>query len=198
MNNRSHVERQQESSSGHGTMWAVDFAATIDRIEALLAPGHWRWAVAGGVALAAYGHPRTTLDVDIVAERAAQEVLIPAVEALGYKTLYVSDGFSNHRHDDPAWGRLDVIYVNAVTADQLFASTRELPGPGGRRIPVPKPEHLIAMKLQAIQNAPERTWQDLADIGYLLKVKGVDRIAARSYFDKAGLMERWDEFERLR
>lgn len=176
----------------------VDFAGTIDRIEALLAPGDWRWAVAGGVALAAYGYPRTTLDVDIVTERAAQEVLIPAVEALGYRTLYVSDGFSNHRHDDPAWGRLDVIYVNAITADQLFAATRELPGPGGHLIPVPKPEHLIAMKLQAIQNAPERTLQDLADIGYLLKLDGVDRVEARSYFDKVGLLERWDEFERQR
>lgn len=179
-------------------MPVVDFVATIDRIEALLAPGHWRWAVAGGVALAAYGNPRMTLDVDVVTERAAQPVLVPALEAKGYKTLYVSAGFSNHRHDDPACGRLDVIYVNAVTADQLFAATRQLAGPRGRRIRVPKPEHLIAMKVQAIQNAPERTWQDLADIGYLLSVDGVDRTEARRYFEKAGLMERWYEFERQR
>ena len=179
-------------------MPAMDFAGTIDRVDALLAPGRWRWAIAGGVALAAYGHPRTTLDVDIVTERAVQAVLVPAMEADGYKTLYVSEGFSNHRHDDPAFGRLDVIYVNAVTADQLFAATRELPGPGGRRILVPKPEHLIAMKVQAIQNAPERTWQDLADIGYLLSVEGVDRAEARRYFDKAGLTGRWDELERQR
>lgn len=176
----------------------MDFVRTIERVEALLAPAHWRWAVAGGVALAAYGNPRLTLDIDIVTESAAQALLVPALEAAGYKTLYVSPGFSNHRHDDPAFGRLDVIYVNARTADQLFAATREVPGPGGGRIRVPKPEHLIAMKVQAIQNAPERTWQDLADIGYLLSVDGVDRAEARRYFEKAGLMERWHEFERQR
>lgn len=179
-------------------MPGMDFAGTIDRIEALLAAGHWRWAIAGGVALAAYGHPRMTLDVDIVTEAAAQAGLVAGLEATGYKTLYVSAGFSNHRHDDPALGRLDVVYVNAATADQLFASTRMRPGPAGRTIPVPKPEHLIAMKVQAIQNAPERTWQDLADIGYLLSVDGVDRAEARRYFEKAGLMERWHEFERQR
>lgn len=179
-------------------MPGVDFVGTIDRIEGLLAPGHWRWAIAGGVALAAYGHPRMTLDIDIVTERAAQETLVPAVEAHGYRTLYVSEGFSNHRHEDPAFGRLDVIYVNAVTADQLFAAARELPGPGGRSILVPKPEHLIAMKLQAIRNAPERTWQDLADVGYLLSLDGVDLVEVRRHFEKAGLLERWYEFERLR
>ncbi len=176
----------------------VDFVGTIDRIEAFLAPGDWRWAIAGGVALAAYGHPRMTLDVDIVTERAVQATLVAAVEAAGYHTLYLSEGFSNHRHDDPAFGRLDVIYVDAVTAERLFAATRELAGPGGRRIVVPKPEHLIAMKVQAIQNAPERTWQDLADIRYLLSIDGVDRAEARRYFEKADLMERWHELERQR
>ena len=192
------LKGNKASPGGRGTMPVVDFAATIDRVESLLAPGKWRWAIAGGVALAAYGHPRMTLDVDIVTERAAQSVLVPAVEAAGYKTPYVSEGFSNHRHDDPAFGRLDVIYVNAATADRLFADTRELAGPGGRPVRVPKPEHLIAMKLQAIQNAPERTWQDLADIGYLLSVDGVDRAEAQRYFDKAGLMERWHELGRQR
>jgi hypothetical protein len=152
--------------------------------------------VAGGVALAAYGHPRLTLDVDIVTERLAQDAVVAALEASGYRTIYKSSGFSNHRHDDARWGRVDLIYVDAATADQLFEQMRALAGPAGRVIHVPKPEHLIAMKVQAIRNAPERLWNDLADIAYLLGVPGVDREEARRYFEKAGLLERWHDLER--
>ena len=85
------------------------------------------------------------------------------------------------------------MYVRGETAEQLFASTRDLPGPGGQPISVPKPEHLIAMKLQAIKDAPERTLQDLADIGYLLQIDGVNREEVGRYFERAGLMEKWRE-----
>lgn len=174
----------------------MDFGGAIDRVAIVLAGGGWRWALAGGVALAAYGHARLTLDVDIVTERPAQPALIAALEADGYRTLYASSGFSNHRHDDPGRGRIDLIYVDAGTAETLFADTRELPGPNGRMITVPRPEHLIAMKVQAIKNAPERTWQDMADIGFLLALPGIDRDEARRHFERAGLLERWHDLER--
>jgi hypothetical protein len=90
------------------------------------------------------------------------------------------------------------MYVGGRTRDRLFESVRELPGPGGRLIEVPKPEHLIAMKVQAIKDAPERTWQDLADIGYLVRLEGVDVEEARGYFARAGLEEKWRELVRTR
>jgi hypothetical protein len=52
------------------------------------------------------------------------------------------------------------------------------------------------MKVQAIKNAPERMWQDLADIGYLLRVDGVDREEVGGYFRRAGLEEKWHELAR--
>jgi hypothetical protein len=176
----------------------VNFVGALDRVDAVLAAGGWRSAVVGGVALAAYGHPRMTLDLDIVTESLAQDTLVSALELAGYATLYRSSGFSNHRHPDPEWGRLDFIYVNSYTADRLFAGVRTVSGPAGRPLRVPQPEHLIAMKVQAMKNAPERTWQDMADISYLLTLAGIDRHAVREYFVKAGLEERWDELESRR
>jgi hypothetical protein len=44
-------------------MAAVDFARELDEIRAFLAEGGFRLAIIGGVAVAAYGHPRMTLDV---------------------------------------------------------------------------------------------------------------------------------------
>lgn len=174
----------------------MNFVKVLEHVDALLDSHGWRSAVAGGVALAAYGHPRLTLDLDIVTESGAQDAIVQSFEGAGYATLYRSPGFSNHRHADQEWGRVDFIYVNSETADRLFSGTRELAGPSGRTVRVPRPEHLIAMKVQAMKNAPERTWQEMADIGYLLKVPGTDRAEVHDYFTKAGLSERWDELSR--
>jgi len=174
----------------------VDFASELDTLRAFLAQGQFRVAVIGGVALAAYGSPRMTLDLDVVTDARAQDALIAFMESQGFVTLHRSSGYSNHRH--PERGRVDFMYVRDQTADRLFASFRELSGPGGRLIPVPKPEHLIAMKVQAMRDDPERGLQDLVDIAYLLQVDGVDRDEAHGYFVRAGLEHRWHELTRAR
>lgn len=174
----------------------MDFLRALDRIDAVLAAHGYRYALAGGVALAAYGHPRLTLDLDIVTEVEAQDAMVAAMESAGYVTLYRSSGFSNHRHPDRDWGRVDFIYVRGETAVRLFADVTIVPGPSGRPVPVPRPEHLIAMKVQAMKNDPERTWQEMVDIGYLLKLEGTNRDEVRDYFAKANLLERWKELTR--
>lgn len=130
----------------------MNFGETLDRVGTVLAAGNWQWAVAGGVALSAYGNPRMTLDLDVVTEAAAQD-----------------------------------------TARQLFASLRSLPGPQGQSVSVPRAEHLIAMKVQAMKNAPDRAPQDLADIAYLLSLPGTDLAEARGYFVKADMSDRWEQ-----
>jgi hypothetical protein len=85
------------------------------------------------------------------------------------------------------------MYVQGRTSELLFGALRHLPGPGGVRVAVPRPEHLIAMKVQAMKDAPERTWQDLVDIGYLLRLPDVSLEEARGYFEKAGLGDKWRE-----
>ena len=177
---------------------AVDFARELDVVEGFLARGRFRIAVIGGVALSAYGHPRMTLDLDLVTEADAQETLVAFMESQGFATLHRSSGYSNHRHPDRSRGRVDFMYVRGNTAEKLFASAKELPGPGGRPILVPKPEHLIAMKVQAMKDAPERTWQDLVDIAYLFRLDGVNRDEVRQYFERAGLVDKWHELTQVR
>ena len=174
----------------------MDFAHELDAIRAFLVQGKFRVAVIGGVALAAYGNPRLTLDLDVITDASAQDAVIAFMESQGFVTLHRSSGYSNHRH--PERGRIDFMYVRDQTADRLFASATTLPGPGGRPILVPKPEHLIAMKVQAMRDAPERGLQDLVDISFLLQLEGVDREEVRTYFVRAGLEERWHELARGR
>lgn len=177
--------------------YPVDFAREWDATRSFLTTQGFRSAVIGGVALAAYGHPRLTLDLDIVTEAAAQDSLVTRMESEGFETLHRSAGYSNHRHSERGRGRVDFMYVRGETAERVFAGVRQLPGPGGMAIDVPRPEHLIAMKVRAIADEPDRIWQDLADVGFLVRLDGVDRHEVRGYFERAGLGEKWRELEKV-
>jgi hypothetical protein len=170
----------------------MDFGAVLAELAATLERGGHRYAVIGGVALAALGLARTTLDLDLVTEAAAQDDAVRWLEERGYETLHRSAGYSNHVHRDPRLGRVDLVYVGGDTAERLFAASRELAGPGGTRIPVPHPEHLVAMKVLAMKNDPGRRFQELADIRFLLRLPGVDREAVRQHFLRHGLLEHYD------
>ena len=146
--------------------------------------------------MAAYGLPRTTLDLDLVVEGRSQEELVRYLESVGYQTLNRSAGYSNHVHPEPGMGSLDFVYVNGETAEKLFAAAREVPGPGARPVLVPSPEHLAAMKVLAMKNDPARTFQELGDIRHLIAVAGADRQAVREQFTRHGLEERYRELER--
>jgi hypothetical protein len=138
---------------------------------------------------------RHTFDLDLVVDAGVQTELVAFMESLGYETLYRSTGYSNHLHTEHDLGRVDFVYVRDTTSQKLFDAVRHLDGPAGARIPVPSPEHLIAMKLAAMKNDPTRTFQDLADIRYLLTLPDVDRDYVRTQFVKHGLLERFDELE---
>lgn len=173
----------------------MNFGKVLATVTGFLASRGNRFAVIGGIALVGYGLPRTTLDADLVVDTSEQEDLIQFLKSLGYQTLHVSSGYSNHSHPDADWGTLDLVYVSGQTSENLFASTRRMPGPGGLEIPIPKPEHLAALKVLAMKNDPSRTFQDLADIRFLLTLPGVDRQEVRAHFKRHGLEDRFHELE---
>lgn len=175
----------------------MDFGKVLGVVSGFLEEKEARFAVIGGVALVALGLPRTTVDLDFIVDSSVQDELIGFLESRGYETLHRSSGYSNHRHADLAvWGKLDFVYVKGKTSQEIFASTKPAKGPGGFQMLVPKPEHLAALKVQAIKNDPERALQDLADVRFLLTLPGVDHYEIRDYFDRQGMGERFDEIKK--
>jgi hypothetical protein len=172
----------------------LDLAAVIGDVGGFLDREGIPFAIVGALALHSYGYSRATNDVDLLVGADAQRSLIAFLEDRGFETLHRSDGYSNHLHSDPALGRLDVIYVDRATEDKIFAEARRVPL-GGRTIAVPKPEHLVAMKVHAMGNDPSRVFQDMADIQFLIKLPGVDGEEIRQYFQEAGQLERFRELE---
>jgi hypothetical protein len=173
----------------------VDFTRALTAVSNFLDRRGQPFAVIGGISMAAYGMVRTTLDLDLVTPAAAQEDLIEFLEADGYDTLHRSSGYSNHIHPDPEMGRIDVVYVGGDTARQVFSNLRIVDGPADLRIPVPRPEHLAAMKIFAIKNDPERRLAELEDIRFLLSLDDIDRDEVRGYFARYGLEELRDDIE---
>ncbi len=173
----------------------MEFARVIELVRGFLIDRKIGHALAGGLALAAYGLPRTTFDLDLVVDGARQQDLIDFLEAAGFETLFKSVGYSNHLHSDPSLGRVDVIYVRGVTREKILREARLMPGPGGSTVPVPRPEHLAAMKVQAMKNDPTRVFGDLEDIRFLMGLPGVDRDEIQRYFIKHGMGERFLELE---
>ena len=157
-----------------------------------------RHAVIGAFALHAYGNSRATNDLDLVVDAEAQAGLVMFLESLGYETLYVSAGYSNHLHADPAMGRLDFVYVSGETSRRIFEAAEVRLVHAGIRLAVPRPEHLAAMKILAMKNDPRRTFRELADIQFLLGLPGVDRDQIRAYFERHGLGARFDELDQAR
>jgi hypothetical protein len=175
----------------------MDFVRAFNDVASFLeGHGAGRLAVVGGLGLHGHGVTRATMDLDLVVEAAAQPALVPFLESLGYETLHQSPGFSNHFHADPERGRLDFVYVDIPTANAIFAGCAPLLSLGQRQALVPRAEHLIAMKVQAMKNDPRREVQDLADVQALLRIPALDRAEIRGYFEKAGLADRYHALER--
>jgi hypothetical protein len=171
----------------------LDFGKVIDLLSGFFEREKFPFAVIGAFGLHAYGLTRATTDLDFVTDSAAQPRLVAFLEGNGYETLYVSEGYSNHLHHDPAFGRVDLVYVSGETGRRLFEGATPGLLVAGRRVPVPKPEHLAAMKVHAIKNDPARRHQELADIRFLMGLPGVDRGEIRRYFESSGLGELYDD-----
>jgi hypothetical protein len=173
----------------------VDLDAVLADLGGFLDREGIAFALVGALAVHAYGYSRATNDVDLLVRRDDQDRLIGHLERQGFETLHRSEGYSNHLHPDGARGRVDVVYVDAATWDRIAREARHMKL-GHREVSVPKPEHLVAMKVHAMKNDPSRTFKDLADIQYLMTLPGVDRDEIRGYFEEAGLLERFRELEK--
>jgi hypothetical protein len=155
-----------------------------------------RYAVIGGLAMRAWGQARMTKDVDFVVDLDSRERVIAYAESIGYETLHVSDGFSNHLHKDDAFGRIDFMYASGTTAEKIFGAVVRKGVIGETTLPVASAEHLAMMKAIAMKNFPHRALFEGDDIRVLLNVPGVDRAAIRDYYARQGLLELYDAIEK--
>ncbi len=150
-------------------------------------------ALIGALALKVYGLARTTADIDLITAADSQKKIIAFLENLGFETIHVSAGFSNHLH--PLGGRIDWVYVKGHTFEQIFTEIRYLEILPNLTFPVVKPEHLVALKLFALKNDPSRKFKELGDLKFLLELPGINLEEVQGYFKRYGQEGLWKELQ---
>jgi hypothetical protein len=147
-----------------------------------------RGALIGGLAVATWGSPRSTEDIDLLAEVAASQELEAALRAGGWRVSWHRGG-----SDDPIPLLLRLEWVHGGPEVDVICTTRpweraildravQVTLPGGARVPVVAPADLIVLKLMA--GGP----QDLVDVADLLRRPGAmpeleERAAERGVLD---------------
>ena len=150
----------------------------------------------GGYALQAYGVARQTLDLDILVSETHADFVDAALKGGGYAEVARSDIFVRYRHSSILLADVDVLFVDADTAKRMGEKATHYAS-GETVHLVPALPHLIAMKLHAMRNNPQREPRDFADIIELARAnpERLDRDELRSLCGRYGPEGVWGKFE---
>ena len=170
----------------------------LELIHKRIVAGNLRHLLIGGQALNTYGSPRATLDVDF---------LIPETDRDAWQSILSEEGFTlkndggNFMQFSPPYQvdwPLDLMIVNESTFEKLAFASRPVECLG-IKTRVPSPEHLIALKVHAIQNgSAARMEKDFPDIVRLARMTKLDLDSSvlREIFGRYGNQELYERFLR--
>jgi len=122
----------------------------------------------GGHALPVYGVVRQTVDVDCLIVDADSPVVHDILSKAGYVEKERTDNFVRFSHPSVYLMDVDILLVDESTFSKMMKESVAY-RLHAAEIRVPCLVHLIALKLHAIRNNPERELRDLGDIVELLR-----------------------------
>jgi predicted nucleotidyltransferase len=157
------------------------FEEGLARLAALFRERHVPYALIGGLAVAAWGAPRATEDIDLLADLSPSTGLDAAFQSAGFDAEWRRGGPDDPvplllRLRSPGGPEIDVVCATRAWERQMLGRAVLLRLGPGLEIPVVAIEDLIVLKLKA--GGPG----DLADVTDLLERAGplpeLDRRAA--------------------
>lgn len=161
----------------------MNLSAVLDRVARLLREQDVEFAVIGGLALAAHGAPRATIDLDLLVGGENADRLHQILAALGYEPLHRTENVANYASREPADGRVDVLFVRRPRGRAILSRARALPILQREDLRVVDASDLIGLKVQSSSNDPMRRRTDMADIEQLLRrAPNLDLDRVREYF----------------
>ena len=122
----------------------------------------------GGNAMLAYGSDRATFDCDCAVVAIDEPLVAAALIPLGYRFKERFSIFTRYTHLGGHRPVVDVMLLDAPTFAKLHAESQEIVLLGVT-LRAPKPLHLVALKLHALKQQPERAVKDWPDILHLLR-----------------------------
>ncbi len=151
-----------------------------------------RYGLMGGYAVAIHGHPRTTVDLDFLVDRADLKKVDTILLGMGYDLVHRSENVSQFVSSEKDAGEIDFIHAFRQASMRMLDRAEEAElfaeGPSVRVLAV---EDVIGLKIQAMANAPHRRSHDLADIQHLVEVHrtSIDWELLEDYCDLFGMSD---------
>jgi hypothetical protein len=159
----------------------MDLRSTLLEIHAALDAEGIAHALIGGLALAAHGAGRATVDLDFLADGDRCDDVDRIVRTLGYERLHRTADVANYVSSDPARGRVGFLFARRAIGRAMLARAALLVVLD-TTVHVADAADLIGLKVQSSSNDPRRRSQDLADVEKLLRTGEVDLERVREYF----------------
>jgi len=160
---------------------SMDLRSVLLELHTALRSAAIEHALIGGLAMAAHGAARATVDLDFLVDGARADDADALLRTHGYAVLHRSEHAANYVSEDPARGRVDFLFARRAHAHAMLARAG-LHVALGQSLRVVDAADLIGLKVQASSNDPSRRRRDLADIERLLQVGEPDLSRVREYF----------------
>ena len=121
----------------------------------------------GGNAIILLGYIRNTIDIDFLVQSEKRSQWLDLMRDLGFRFLHGTGAFAQFEPAESGEPGVDLMFVNAATWEKLSESS--ITGhAAGREVRIPRPEHLVALKLHAAssptRSKPEVDWEDIRQI----------------------------------
>lgn len=173
----------------------MDLRRVLDRLTLDLRDAGIEHALIGGLALAAHGVARATGDLDLLVDGDRSDDVHQILVDQGYECLHRSEYAANYASDNPAAGRVDLLFARREYGRAMLRRARPDASRPEDPLPVVDAADLIGLKVQASANNPGRRRLDLADIQRLMeRAPDLDLARVREYFR---LFDREKELEAL-
>jgi hypothetical protein len=159
----------------------MDLRSVLLEIHAALEEAGVDHALIGGLALAAHGAARATVDLDLLADGRRAEDVDVLMRRHGFEPLHRTEFVANYASDDASRGRVDYLFAVRERGRAILARAtgHEILGATLRVVTA---EDLVGLKVQASSNDPSRRFQDMADVERLLRKPAIDLERVREYF----------------
>jgi len=122
------------------------------------------------------GFARNTIDLDLLVPMARRSAWLDLMRDLRFHLYHGSDAFAQFEPEPGGSGMVsvDLMFVDDRTWERLSAEPLER-DVAGHPILIPRPEHLIALKLHSASSPdrqrPEMDWEDIRQI---IRICGID------------------------
>lgn len=157
-------------------------------------------ALIGAMALALYGIPRYTADIDLLSDECKRGEIVHLMGTLGFDCFQDTGAFAQFDSAFGVYGKVDFMFVHTDEGRAILDRAAFVRDEVLGEIPVVQPTDYAILKLMAIANNPDRKNRDTADLetlfnafaaGFMdLGFKPIDVAQLRIFADRFGVSDR--------